>query len=566
MADYESWTRLEPLGRDRVMDRSAEARISDPLWMLARQWQVGELRGEDCGSPVTVALRTRTSQITTLYPAWGRGARPLGTVEPRELPLEAAVEREPVLASAQPELAATLALELLRALPEQRAGRYREQLQEHYPLTGDAPDAAGKALSGTLAVRLFDGAAFCLALRKHASSIAIDPADATIFDEWRAWCDDLFSEPAGAGTWQPEHLEYDFSVSAPALDSTPHHPSQQVLAAREYHGGRLDWPAFDLGPVVAAPRGLPAPADQDAGLRLVTPVRFPGMAAPRWWELEDGRVSVGSIDTGPEDVARLLLVEFSLIYGNDFFLLPVELPAGSLCEVTTLKVTDSFGKVTDIPSANEYDRGGPWRMFGLSAGATPAGGRAPFFLAPALASSLEGPALEEVVLARDEMANLAWAIERSVEGATGSALDRFEVFQEQRRAALQPAATPSQGAAVHYHLESNPPPPHWLPLVPRESNGRILLDVTTLLRPDAATGGTANVNDELGLAFGPWGKLLAGLPSIAEEEVPREGVVVRRAWQMTRSGDGRIHAWVGRRRQPGSSEASSGLRFDGVEP
>ncbi len=163
--------------------------------------------------------------------------------------------------------------------------------------------------------------------------------------------------------------------------------------------------------------------------------------------------------------------------------------------------------------------------------------------------------------------NIAWAIERRVEGATGAAIDRFELFQEQRRAIVPPAETPPQGASAHYGIESNPPPPYWLGLVPRRVNGRVLLDVAPLLRPDAgARGGTAVVVDELDQPFGPWGRLLADVPSIAEEEVPREGVIVSRSWHMTRSSDGRIHAWIGRRRRTGSGEASSGLRFDVVEP
>jgi hypothetical protein len=47
-----------------------------------------------------------------------------------------------------------------------------------------------------------------------------------------------------------------------------------------------------------------------------------------------------------------------------------------------------------------------------------------------------------------------------------------------------------------------------------------------------------------------------------EEEVPREGVVVRRAYQAARSADGRLHVWVGHRASVGRGEGSSGLRFD----
>jgi hypothetical protein len=49
---------------------------------------------------------------------------------------------------------------------------------------------------------------------------------------------------------------------------------------------------------------------------------------------------------------------------------------------------------------------------------------------------------------------------------------------------------------------------------------------------------------------------------LAEEEIPREGAIVERAFQHTRWFDGRSLLWLGRRKSPGRGEGSSGLRFD----
>jgi hypothetical protein len=43
------WTRLEPQSRGRNPSPGLEARMHDPLWLLARQWQFGEFHGEDAG-------------------------------------------------------------------------------------------------------------------------------------------------------------------------------------------------------------------------------------------------------------------------------------------------------------------------------------------------------------------------------------------------------------------------------------------------------------------------------------------------------------------------------------
>ncbi|MGH7265759.1 MAG: SDR family oxidoreductase [Candidatus Rokuibacteriota bacterium] len=37
------WARLEPTSRDRELAPGLEARVHDPLWLLGRQWQFGEL-------------------------------------------------------------------------------------------------------------------------------------------------------------------------------------------------------------------------------------------------------------------------------------------------------------------------------------------------------------------------------------------------------------------------------------------------------------------------------------------------------------------------------------------
>ena len=39
-----SWKRLESATVDPALTEGLEARVADPLWMLARQWQTGEFK------------------------------------------------------------------------------------------------------------------------------------------------------------------------------------------------------------------------------------------------------------------------------------------------------------------------------------------------------------------------------------------------------------------------------------------------------------------------------------------------------------------------------------------
>src|SRR5262245_38128151 len=85
------WNRLEGRPRTHDFDRALAAEVRDALWMLTRQWQVGELRGDDAGSPVTVQMQVDREPFTRLERAGG----PVAPLDPSVL-LEAAVERRPL--------------------------------------------------------------------------------------------------------------------------------------------------------------------------------------------------------------------------------------------------------------------------------------------------------------------------------------------------------------------------------------------------------------------------------------------------------------------------------------
>jgi hypothetical protein len=52
---------------------------------------------------------------------------------------------------------------------------------------------------------------------------------------------------------------------------------------------------------------------------------------------------------------------------------------------------------------------------------------------------------------------------------------------------------------------------------------------------------------------------------VHEEEVPRGGAVVTRAFQRSRWRHGRVSTWLGRRKTTGRGPGASGLRFDRTE-
>src|SRR3954471_10349649 len=57
------WNRLEPRPRARAIDETLKVCVHDPLWMIARQWQMGELAGEDAASPAFVSVTASSAVI-----------------------------------------------------------------------------------------------------------------------------------------------------------------------------------------------------------------------------------------------------------------------------------------------------------------------------------------------------------------------------------------------------------------------------------------------------------------------------------------------------------------------
>jgi len=573
--------RLEPRSRRAEMRTSLQARVYDPLWLLARQWQFGEFQGEDNGSPITAHWRGESARLTRYHS--GAIAPNTRVDAPRydaSMPLETVVERETtalpnqVVKLEKLRLAAEAGQHFLRMLDQLReqgivTQDYREAFLQEYlfpELTTEqlaTLDSDSLNFFDLMGARVPDGRRL-YAEFSSPGEIVINPAlqivqgDVAKVKEtarrWVQWLETLFSEPVGGNpSWSSERMEYAFSVG------TRFNDGERVLTAPEYFDGHLDWYAFDANAEVTLGGATDDATTEIKCTAIPAPVTFRGMPAARFWEFEDAQVDFGSVDAGPTDLLRLLLVEFALAYSNDWFVIPVELEIGSIHRSHSLVITDTFGVRTLIRPASELAAPfSTWRMFQHSHLRGSGQGSAPdlFFLPPALLKCLESRPIEEVLFLRDEMANLAWAIERVVESPTERPLSRFEGELEQKRRAEQ--ELPSQSVAIsevlRYRL-STETPDYWVPLLPVRTKDGLRLKRGAVLKIDGepepvhAVGRILESDNDL---------------SLFEEEVPREGVRVTRTYQFTRWIDGSSHCWIGRRKSVGRGEGSSGLQFDSL--
>jgi hypothetical protein len=335
------------------------------------------------------------------------------------------------------------------------------------------------------------------------------------------------------------------------------------LAASGFDGGRLDWSSFDCDMEVNMVSNGDHTFSSVVETTIPAPVTFRGAPAVRFWELEDSRLAYGLLPVGPTDLAHMMVIEYASSYGNDWFVVPLTLPVGSINRVDSLVVTDSFGVRTLLKPIGTW--GTVARNFFLwqhanvrRPGAEDLPGRYSnmFFLPPAIGQVIESAALEDVLFMRDEMANVAWAIERSIENAA----EQARIYREPAPAPSAPAATTD---APRYLLSSSVPG-NWIPLLPvqmRSANNNVIqrLKRGKMLQ---INGGPPAIHESRSQALNPGTELL-----LYDAEVPREGVHVTRVRRTSRWIDGSTFVWTGFRKQVGRGEGSSGLHFDQlIEP
>jgi hypothetical protein len=576
MGSITSWIRLEPRCRDEDMKESVQARIYDPLWLLARQWQTAEFQGEDAGTPVLARWRGDSAPVTRYQAGAIAPNTPLTAprYDTRATPLEALVERQALRTDKEEgslRLAVESGLHFLRMLDAQPTTRsYRVEFLARFALQPptDAQrvglDAETLSYWRLMALRAPDARRLLSAFRDERGrrialpmDLGIESGDRaevdTAIDAWLAQQDALIvPAPADAAqAWNPERLEYAFSIAgAPGNEETP-------LTATQYAEGHLDWHSVDLDLEI----NLGASKD-NASVPLVhaaipAPVSFRGAPAQRYWEMEDAAIDYGLLPAGPGDIAHLMLSQFATDFGNDWYVLPLELGIGTLTVTRSLVITDSFGVQTLAAPINDPSKPATgWSMYELSfveRGAERARPRSNLlFLAPSLARTLDSRPLEEVLFMRDEMANMAWAVEHVVQGAIEQRIEPAAIADTPQASLPEPSVVPRYRLATEVPL-------HWTPLLPQ----RTATDLPSLRLMRAAVlapDGTSSTRRARGQLLNAVGKL-----ALFDEEIPRAGVRVTRQFEHARWIGGSTLLWIGLRKHVGRGEGSSALRFDAAE-
>ena len=581
LVDPPAMVRLESDSTTGNPDPGTVARIADAAWMLGRQWQFGELIGEDAGTIVSVAVDSRALPVTAWAPLGADADVTTATWRPwREgALLEELVQDVPELGfGAGLRQRAEAGAQLVEQLQDADESALAALLGERYPLelapdplspdepvageteeeqtrreakvaARDALDPAAKPLLRLLQGAVPDGAALLADSGSGEPSWIAEAADPDVAREvlasWRDW---MIGDAEAGGAWNVDRLEYRFAVRFGEGD-------QAVVARGTQFGSAtvrwsdLEWLPRSRPPL---PDGLPSGAPvESTSTMLATPLRYPAMPVDRYWELEDGRVDLGAIEAQPYDLARLCLAEFAMVSGDDWLSVPLDGLLGAVNQVAKVTLQDDFGDAYEVGELQDPS----FAMYRVtSAGGLPLRG---VVLAPVAAGIDVGKPLEEVLFLRDEMANMAWAVEQTVQGRSGD--------PRSRSAEKPPPPDPwPDGLAddeVVYRLQT-PIPEHWIPLVPVAlTPGQISLRKGAMIRTVLEDDGSRGAGD--GELVEPVGVTLRPTPlTFPGEEIPREGVALRAVPMLARRADGRYVTWSGYRVGTGAGEASSRLAWD----
>ena len=572
------WERLLPQPENQDVANALRCEVRDPLWLLARQWQLGEFNGEDTGMAASAHVIARTT-APQRFSANGQAAMPL----PTDRPLDAVVE------SIFPEFDLALRMEasrkwrlmLFKARKQAAWEMFCQNpfLQFKTPaLTFDPENVELRAFyhepyAQSLAAlgngRTIDSAKLFRELQTKKASEFLNPTDTEVDalgEQWRTWVTArLGGNNPSLSSWDASRLEYKAKIAAP-LSNT----EVAFLEAPEHNGQPMAWYDWDKGiEKDDLKQGiLPQTVQVHRRTTVPTNISFPSMPRARWWEMEDSTIDLSNVQAQKTDTGLLLLAEFSLLFSNDWLLVPLSLPIGTMSKIQSLRVTDVFGVQTIIQKQYVAAPSLDWRLFQMPEG--PLAGWT--WLPPLSTGRLQGEALEEVKFIRDEMANMVWAVEQTVPDGIGGHIEGASaaVGMEQwlRTLANVPTATPIPDLPVkadYTYSIGNTVPPHWIPFIPfrpiatnpdmvlrRAAMPRILegVDEATRIRPR-----TALVRNS---SFLEQNQRL----DIQEEEIPVTGVTLRTYWRRTRWVDGTIVTWLAREKRLGKMSEASGLQFD----
>ncbi|ASJ72087.1 hypothetical protein [Granulosicoccus antarcticus] len=356
--------RIEPDPRNISPVSGAQVPLGDPLWLLGRQWWVGEMDFFDGGTPLQADVQVGAEPLSSV--------RALGLASPDLIP-SAALSTwanfhwrdrlrlgHSLLAHAERHAKAdTLAQALL----------HQVTLQDNHPILNRMEE--NRRIDGLAVINLW-------------SSDDLDlPAD--LLDLVREW--------AVLQMDSNDSFDHDHRRHATTLTGK----NGANLQAEAATGPQLRW--FDF-------TGSAGDAPLTVFKKPLSRLSVPGAQPDRWWRFEDTQLDWTAVPAGPSDLGQLLIAASFAEQGQLMWRCDIETPTNTLVTIGTVRVTDTFGRITTV----ENGQSDALRGWCDNNGAMPLLATAPL---------MQGAPFEQAIFRTDPTDNLAWLEETTVRDSAG---------------------------------------------------------------------------------------------------------------------------------------------------
>jgi len=589
-------TLIEPRTREANYAHALSFEVFDPFWLLARQWQFGRFKGNDCGSPVTMKIRTIKKRIDAVsMPHNGQVSTSLYN---NDSPMEYSVEKEDrkIDLYVSVESAAHLKKRLLRQNVSNKA--VIDSFIQQFPLDSPVQQKPQSELTiedlkiisneklvlfyNTYKGRIFDGYKVFLYITDSENQLTADEEVKNILLEYAEWFRQKFMPNEGQGNWNISTMSYSVKMEQDDND----------FIAGDYDSGCLSWYSFDH--IKQNSSRKEAKKGEEKLLSYIpTSAVISGAPSQRLWEMENSVVEMGNADDDDfSTMANSAIMQYISMYSNDWMITPLEAEAGVVLDVGGIAIKDTFGEYVYIDADAEdvdfeqykkaygesnsvendfnalrfIDR---WNMFGNSH--VDAYNNMNFsvnrgLFVPASVPRNEERLIEEVQFLRDELANMLWGVEKTVSDQAGGTIsgeslsDKVLAIIDKDRSSYEDM---SENDVVYSYLLENRVPINWIPFVPQHIPGStdsirfrrgtmpIFFNGYCAVRPSSEFL-KAQINEDKSV-----------VPMyINEEEVIGYGVKLKKTAQRTRWFLGKSFNWVGNKKRISEYQANSGLMFD----
>ena len=245
-----TWARLQLDTSDPLLVRAHQMQVHDALWLLARQWQTGELTGFDGGSPITASYQLQQSVLTAYQPtpSTATTAAPVEALNPGDPPLEVRVEREAFPLGLRGSVQLGLRFEAIvrdslgaaAAAPVIAQFRTACAISSTIP-AGEILDPKAQAFRQAVAARVTDGVLLYRTASGQTTGVTLPSGAAAAVTSFVSYCNALYTVPSDLPASDRNQLAFEFAAAA----EVPTPATSAGLEGTDFAGGQLDWYAFD---------------------------------------------------------------------------------------------------------------------------------------------------------------------------------------------------------------------------------------------------------------------------------------------------------------------------------